>query len=38
LGIGFVGGGIVGIIVGVFGSGTYLAVYSLFRHAKGKHE
>jgi hypothetical protein len=37
-GIGATLGGLLGLIVGVIGSGGFLAVYRLIRHARGHHD
>ena len=35
---GAVCGGIVGLLVGTLGSGLFLAIYRLVRHARGRHD
>jgi hypothetical protein len=31
-------GGFIGLLVGLFGSGTFLMVYRAVKHARGKHD
>jgi hypothetical protein len=35
---GAVGGGLVGVLVGLFGSGLYLMIYRAIKHARGEHD
>lgn len=32
-----IGGGLAGMVIGVFGSGIYLMIYRFMQHAKGNH-
>ncbi|WP_425617248.1 hypothetical protein NA78x_000921 [Anatilimnocola sp. NA78] len=36
--LGAVAGGFFGVLAGLFGSGVFLMIYRMVRHAKGKHD